>query len=330
MANLDEALGWLNVFDVSHLREAIRERLDHLKSGKRSSQEITEEINKLGEESKQNPDRWEYPEVLLIGALIQYRNRHLNAARGFLRDAHRAYEGNVHRQAVTQWMLGYVEWELMENDSATTHWEAVRERFSSMAEWYHALSLKSNFDTKVTRASLFEEAFGWLNQFEPSHLTRTPRELQAIIEKRLSEIDFMNEDAQNTWVIYQLMYKLIDETRVSTDFMETAEAYVECGAAAYWMGHVGEAMRYLEMGINQYHPGTHQQAVAKWLLGIVQWDLEGYDDLARRNWQEAIETFEGSALNAQHRNRTDEANWYRENLRIMYDALGDKIRSTFG
>jgi tetratricopeptide (TPR) repeat protein len=179
-----------------------------------------------------------------------------------------------------------------------------------------------------------DEAFRWLNYHEASHLKRTARELQTIITKRLDETQANlgqgdEETPQDTWVIYQLIYKMIDETRTSTDYMETAEAYVESGIAAYRMGHLDEAIRYLELSINHYHPGTYQQAVAKWLLGIVQWDLEGYQDQARRNWQNAIEAFEEAALQAQYRNRTAQAKWYSETLFAMQDALEEKIRAFY-
>jgi tetratricopeptide (TPR) repeat protein len=330
MADLNDALEWLNAFDVSHLRDATRDRLERLRSIQRSNQEVNEEIEALVKESRSSGDPWEYPEVLVHAGLIEYRSRHLNTARGLLQDAVRAYDGHYHRLSVTQWMLGFVEWELLENESATLNWDAAREGFTNMGEWYQNRTEKSQFETKVIRAALFDEAFSWLNYHEASHLSRTPRELQTIIAKRLDESQVDDETALDTWVIYQLMFKLVDETRSSTDYMETAEAYVECGTAAYRMGHLGEAMRYLELGINHYHPGTHQQAVAKWLLGIVQWDLEGYEDLARRNWGEAIGIFEQSALQAQHRNRMVQAKWYSEILHVMQDARDERIRAIYG
>jgi tetratricopeptide (TPR) repeat protein len=329
MAELIDGLDWLNAFDESHLRESTRERLERIRSLPRNSEEITEDLKAILTESINFPDLWEFPEVLVHSALIMYRNRQINTARGWLQDAVRAYNGHYHRRAIAQWMLGFVEWEILENDAATQNWEAARETFANMAEWYHKRAEQSRFATRVSRAGMFEEAFGWLNQHESSHLTRTPRELQTIIARRL-DVGLADEEApQDTWVIYQLIYKLIDETRSSTDYMETAEAYVESGVAAYRMGHLDEAMRYLELGINQYHPGTHQQAVAKWLLGIVQWELEGYQDLARRNWQEAIEAFEQAALQAQYRNRMTQAKWYSETLHVMQDALEEKIRSLY-
>jgi tetratricopeptide (TPR) repeat protein len=291
---------------------------------------VEDEIKKMVAESKKCDDPWEFPEVLIHSAIIEYNNRRLITARGYLKDAVRGYHGHYHRRAVALWMLGYIEWELLETDSATQNWEAAREGFVWMGEWYQNRAIQSLNVTKVTRASLFDEAFGWLNIHEPSKLKRTPRELLTIISRRLDERNLDEENAQDTWVIYQLIYKLIDETSTSTDYMETAEAYVECGLAVYRMGHLGEAMRYLELGINQYHPLTHQQAVAKWLLGIVQWDLEGYEDLARKNWQDAIGTFEQNALQSQHRNRTQQSKWYSDTLHVMQTALDEKIRSFYG
>jgi tetratricopeptide (TPR) repeat protein len=329
MADLIDALEWLNAFDESHLRISTRERLERIRDLPRNNEDIADELESLLTESSNFGDPWEYPEVLVHSALIMYRNRHINTARGLLQDAVRAYNDHYHRRAITQWMLGYVEWEILENDSATHNWEAAREGFANMAEWYRKRAEQSQFATKVSRAGMFQEVFSWLNQHESSHLTRTPRELQSIIARRLDEGLADEEAPQDTWVIYQLIYKLIDVTRSSTDYMETAEAYVESGVAAYRMGHLDEAMRYLELGINHYHPGTHQQAVAKWLLGIVQWELEGYQDLARRNWQEAIEAFEQAALQSQYRNRMVQAKWYNETLHVMQDALADKIRTLY-
>jgi tetratricopeptide (TPR) repeat protein len=329
MNDLNEALQWLNMFDKSHLRDTTRARLDDLKSEMRSSQEIADEIGKLVADSRQNEDALEYPEVLVHGGFIEYINRHLMAAHGFLRDALRIYEGHHHRQAVIQWMLGWIEWELLEIDSATQRWMSVHDTFSVMGEWYLGQAQKINYGMRVTRAALFEEAFGWLNIFEPSHLIGPARELQTIMDQKLVEMDFSKEAENATWVIYQLMDKLLDETHRSTDIMETAEAYIECGLAAYHMGHMSEAVRYLEMAIHRYQPDTHQQAVAKWLVGIIQWDLDGHEDLARRNWHEAIKTFEQNGLNALHRNLSSQASWYTDILHVMNDALTAKIRVVY-
>lgn len=329
MNDLNEALQWLNMFDKSHLRDTTRARLDDLKSVARSSQSIADAIEKLVDDSKRNTDPLEYPEVLVNGGIIEYSSGHLNAATGYLRDALRGYEGSHHRQAVTQWLLGQIEWELLESDSATQRWMSVDDFFSEIGEWYIRQAQKIRFDTSVNRACLFEEVFGWLNMFEPSHLSDASRELQMIMDQRLVDMDVSGEDKMNTWAIYQLMDKLVNQTRGSTDFMETAEAYIECGLAEYRMGHFREALRYLNLGIQQYHPATHQQAVAKWLAGIVHWHLEGNDDLARQNWQEAIQIFEQVGLNAHHRNRSSQASWYSDILMVMNAALMKRIRLNY-
>jgi tetratricopeptide (TPR) repeat protein len=344
MADLKNALKWLDAIDKSHLRDTIRDSVDRLKERRLSEAESKTEIEPLLTESRNSGDPWEYPEVLVHSAIIEYNNRRLPVALEYLKNAVLKYNGHYHRLAVAQWMLGFIQWELMENDNANENWKSAREAFLFMEEWYKKRAIESAFATKVTRAALFEEGFSWLNHHESSHLTRTPRELQTIIAKRLDDMmKNKNKDkAQDTWIIYQLMYKLVDETRGSTDYMETAEAYVECGLAAYKMGHVGDAIRHLEQAIHHYHPGTHQQAVARWLLGIVQWEVEGFEDPARlnlqdsfrdharHNWQEAINIFEQAALHAQHRNRIAQAKWYSETLHVMQDALGEKIRSFYG
>jgi hypothetical protein len=148
MADLNDALEWLNAFDISHLRNSTRERIERLNSISSSHQEVKEEIDALMQESRSSGDPWEYPEVLVHAGLIEYRSRHLNTARGLLQDAVRAYDGHYHRRSVTQWMLGFIEWELLENESATLNWDAAREGFSNMGEWYQNRTENRNLKQK--------------------------------------------------------------------------------------------------------------------------------------------------------------------------------------
>ncbi len=326
MSELTDGLQWLNKPDTSHLSAAIRKRLTRVMNSREDQQAVFEEIDRLLNDTRISLDPLEHPEALVYCAVAVFYRRRLNTARGYLQDAVREYDASAYRQAVARWMLGFVEWNMFERDSAVANWQAAHEAVQSLVSWYQELSEHLNEDTRFARANGFTEAIRWLNEFEPSHMSAGSVEVVEMLNQYITAAERTGSVELNTWSVYQLIDKLKAGTEESDDYMETAEAFVECGYAAYRMRHYVQAVRCLRMAAKHYHPFTHQEAVVRWALGIVQWEMEPYWGEAQSNWEHAIDIMEELSLNARYQNLDDRWQWYNETIETMRNALHERMK----
>ncbi len=326
MSELTDGLQWLSKPDISHLSTPIRKRLSRIMNPREDPQVVFDDIEQVLGDTRNSPDPLEYPEALVYCAVAVFYRRRLNTARGYLQDAVREYDSSTHRQAVTRWMLGFVEWSMFERESAVKNWQDAYENIQSLAAWYQELGEHLNEDAKFARANGFAEAIRWLNEFEASHLSAGSSEVVDLINQYLTDAEKKGNIELNTWAVYQLMDKLQADTEESEDYVETAEAFLECGYAAYRMRHYVEAMRCLRMAAKEYHPFTHQQAIVRWALGIVQWEMEPYWGEAQANWEQAIDIMEELAINARYQNLDDRWEWYNDIIETMRNALHERMK----
>ncbi len=326
MSELSDGLQWLDKPDISHLSPAIRKRLSKIMNPREDPQIVFDEIDHLLGDTHASGDPLEHPEALVYCAVAVFYRRRLNTARGYLQDAVREYHTSVHRQAVARWMLGFVEWNMLESEQAIQNWQAAHEAMQSLATWYQELGEQLNESTKFARANGFAEAIRWLNQFEPSHLSTGAREVVELMNQYISDAERRGNVELNTWAVYHLMDKLKMDTEESEDYMETAETFLECGYAAVRMHHYVEAMRFLRQAAREYHPFTHQQAVVRWALGIVQWEMEPYWREAQSNWEQALDIMEEQAINARYQNLDERWQWYNDTIETMRGALHERMK----
>ncbi len=326
MSELTDGFQWLNKPDTSHLSPAIRKRLSRIMNPRENPQVVFEAIDQLLNDTRVSPDPLEHPEALVYCAVAVFYRRRLNTARAYLQDAVREYDSSAHRQAVARWMLGFVEWSMFERESAMQNWQSASEAIRSLAGWYQELGDHLNEDAKFARANGFSEAIRWLNEFESGRLSESSVEVVEMMNQYISDAEKRGDVELNTWMVYQLMDKLKADTEESEDYMETAEAFVECGYVAYRIRHYMESMRCLRMAAKYYHPFTHQEAVVRWALGIVQWEMEPYWGEAQSNWEQAIDIMEELAIKARYQNLDDRWEWYNDTIETMRNALHERMK----
>ncbi len=326
MNQLTDGLEWLNRPDTSHLSAAMRERLSWIMNPREDPQAVFDAIDQVMQDARSSADPLEQPEALVYCAVAVFYRGRLNTARGYLQEVVRLYDGSIHRQAVARWMLGFVEWSMFERELAVKNWQAAHEAIQSLVSWYQELDGSMNADAKFARANSFAEAIRWLNEFEPSHLSAESREVVDMINRSIDAAEQRGEAELNTRAVSQLMEKLQAGTEESEDYLETAEAFLECGYSAYRMRHYVEAIRCLRLSARGYHPFTHQQAVARWALGIVQWEMEPYWSEAQANWEQAIDIMEELAINARYQNLDERWEWYNDTIETMRNALHERMK----
>lgn len=167
----------------------------------------------------------------------------------------------------------------------------------------------------------FCDVFRWLNRFEGSKLTSLDRILLDLVKQKITEGKFSDADR----VIEYL--KSYQKTR--EDAFEKGEIWVECGLAYYDIGDPFKVVKSLKMAKKEFTASSHKRAVACWMLGTIQWDIENDNAEALINWKWAIEDFDLLEKIAEQDRRVKERNWYVERILEMEDNLQEKILEKF-
>lgn len=325
MMKISEALSWLNHFENTHLRRTIQSLVKHIKDP--TTPEVTREqmISSAIKNSRQNRDLMEYPEVLINCAHSKYDQEHYNAARDYAVAAIRTYPSGSHRLGVARWIVGIIYWKLPNNTLAFSSWYHARDIFNTLADraatfkeqrqvdWYHEQLIEMNVDLVCT----VEEIYTWLDYFEPSHLPTSAHQLIKAISDKLERGHFQD--------VYKLIEDLQTIGKSSSDILELSEILVESALAIYKMGNLNEAINLLKKAIDSFTPLSHYQAVSRWMLGVLQWNMPTQHNQAIINWEKCLEIFDILARKADHNNKQDRRKWYLEKRSYMDQALNARI-----
>jgi len=149
----------------------------------------------------------------------------------------------------------------------------------------------------------FDEVYGWLNQFSHSNLSNADLlNFFQLNEPKLSyneREDFLRElrkTAQNTPRPLQAAEIYLGISRYFFEKQDLRSAYAEI-------------LRATEL----FRPGTHQQGVTYWLLGMIEWELQE-NSHAYSHWFLARKTFQDCQF---HRIQIGDVKgnlWYSERL----------------
>jgi tetratricopeptide (TPR) repeat protein len=345
MPDIEQVLTWLNQFDTSHLKTVAPSMLRHFRDTSVSQKTLDESMRVFVSMRANLPDPLEYPEVLLNCALAEFRHDRLERSRDYLIEALSYYKPDEHRSAIPRWMLGCVLWVMVENVDAYANWYRARQIFQNIydqlekevrdegengltPEEKEALENKTTWyrdrlrELKVDMICTAEEAYTDLDAHEPSHIGKIPNQFVELISQRIEKRKYA--------AAYQLMHEMLDLARNSEDFVETGEVYIECALAAYQMGNAFEALQYLRRAVAIFTPRSHHQAVARWMLGIVQWQVPPERQNALRSWEEAIENFQELQLQSDHHNQQERVGWYKQRVEVMKIALNNRVTRHFG
>jgi tetratricopeptide (TPR) repeat protein len=242
---------------------------------------------------------------------------------GALEDALRSYPEGSHVWAVTKWMTGIVQWNLMRNAQAYANWFKAREAFRKLqigavqkqnaghSNFYANLMQK----LRVEMACKAEEADQWLTlpYFDNPNLTVHAREL---IRKITDDIN------QNRYIeAYEFSRLLAGVSRNRLDLRETAEAWEKIGLAAQQMGNLTDAIKYYKRGMSAYSPNSHQAATIKWMIGIAQFSIPAENDSALRTCQEAIDMYVVLQNDADKAHQVERKEFYESTIPVLKEAL---------
>jgi tetratricopeptide (TPR) repeat protein len=320
-----EALGRLNTFDRSYLNPSSKTWIGQIKHAAEVGADLDREINDVLEHSQALSNPWGYAEFLVNLAVVEFEHSRYKGAQEHILIALNIFPQESHRAAVTLWILGWVEWARADPYGAYSHWMQARQIYLDL----HHQSLEQRQAERITfyleclkeinieMVSRVEELYTWLNAHEPSRLSEAARSLvNGLMQAALEG---------NSKKVYQQVILLQKVGQGSEDYLEGIEVFVECGMALYQIKNYSNAANTLRRAAAGFPPGSHRQAVARWMAGLAQWQVQSERDNAIINWQQSIKDFEGLEQQASRSQNSDRAIWYDERIEVMKLALIQKI-----
>ena len=157
MTTFNTAMGWLNQFEVqsSFLSISVRQMVNGLQEALRErnfarAHVLIDGVLQVSRSNTVEDDGMEYAEVHLTCARAYFVMGDMRRAKLQIQQAMSLYNGRQHNQAVAQWLLGCVLWELPTDvNDAIIYWQRSYNNFirlasessrgSEAAEWYQDL-----------------------------------------------------------------------------------------------------------------------------------------------------------------------------------------------
>src|SRR5215207_1438534 len=264
-----KALGWLNVAeDHSHLNNEDRQLIGAIGQLGLFDSRMEPILERLRESAYSLDDPLRKAEILLYCAAIGNSRGWCPPAARDAREALILYEKDDHRRALALWMLGIMQWGMLQNHEAYRNWAEAKRIFkqcqmpsqsaSQAEDWYK----DPIWHMEVDLVERPEEISTWLNQFERSSLRPLTEEVVNCAREKISQHAYQS--------IYVLMQDLQEATRRSERVFERAEIYLEFGLATYQMGNSHFAIELLRKAVQNFYPGIgsyHKQVIARCMLG---------------------------------------------------------------
>jgi tetratricopeptide (TPR) repeat protein len=339
MKSVFEVLPWLNMFDESYLTLVSRPYINQILRKDSNEETVRHFIDNAINLCKVLDDDFHRAEIFVYCGAVECSIGLSEDALLHLQQAERIYSDQYecHRLAVVSWILGIVELETIYKRYGYTYWEQAARLFMNLAEgsrifnfvtrtwhindamqtWYLA-RYKEMMEDLVC---LPEEAFTWLNEFSPSHLSIVARGIKQLALEKLNRSQFTSA--------YQFIGELQKLSKGSSDYLEVPEIMVECGLLEYEMGNLEGAIKLVDQAVSNYNPGSHQQAVVQWMLGALLWQTPAKISQATTSWEQAISGFSDLAVKAGHSGHLTLRDWYQEKTRYMLKALNNEVIAHF-
>ena len=162
--------------------------------------------------------------------------------------------------------------------------------------------------------------FSWLKYFRGSRLVAPVTILRDQIDTAIQNQDFKKAHKQ-----IEYLEACVGELDSGVD---CGDVWVELGMAFYRMGNLRQAEEYWKKAVTDY-PECHECAVARWLLGAVQWQIDTSNILAMNNWKAAIREFGELAAEAEKKRLMEDRFWYDDRISELEDSLREQLLIKF-
>ena len=326
---IDNIFAYLNQFDPSKLRPLIEPVVLNMKNAALSEAQLDACIRDALEKSQYPFIPLENAEIKLNGAMAKYRREKYYEAKVLLEEALSRYDQDMHRKAVTYWLLGYNAMSMEDLPQTYFNWHTARELLEDIhkgkggnitrpdiLKWYQERITEIN---NLMAATCIQEVYAWLDVHEHGHLDSQTQDYYRKILTSISQRKY--HDA------HQLIDSLQHLAELSNDHDQYREVLVFCGVAKYQLGSSEEAIKIFKTAITLLTPGSHRQAVAYWLLGGAQWRVPRLREEAVISLKEAVHLFKELNLEADRKHNPVMMKWYDDKLVFMQDYLMNRVKS---
>jgi tetratricopeptide (TPR) repeat protein len=328
MIDAFKALGWLNVVDsCSHLDTEDRRLIGSIGRLGLFDSRIEAILERLRISAHSHSDSLRKAEVLLYCAAIGHsRGWNPQAARDAI-EAVISYDMDHHRCAVARWILGIMQWEMLQNHDAYQNWagakrmfqqcQTANQRAANAMNWY----TDPIFQMDVELIARPEEISTWINCFERSSLGIPTGQIVNRVRENVRQRAYPS--------IYVLMQDLQQANNCSERLHERAEIYLEFGLATYQLGNSYFAIDLLRNAVLNFYPGIgtyHKQVVARCMLGALEWMHKACHNQAAADWMRCIDEFEKLQQWANRDNFHQKAEWYERRCEILRAALLEWVK----
>jgi hypothetical protein len=232
---------------------------------------------------------------------------------------------DTHRQAVTCWMQYIVQRAIGQYQRAFDRGRRARRLFSELAD--ESLAIKKHADESWYRNRIVEmtgdlvsspeDAFELLFEFHGTLLSASSAQVKArlaeYLERRL--FDKVSESMQ---LLLGTSFKMKDP-------LETGEVLAYCGVIHWVLENRTEATNYFRSAMTQFIPGSHEHALARWMLGLALFAASDKHDEAISHMETSIEHFDCLRQAAIHKNDVHQRDWYAIHHIAMKRVLRTKI-----
>jgi hypothetical protein len=328
MPHVYKVLGWLNANDrCTFLNNEVRWRIRVACRSNEDTSRVERILERLRSVAHSSDDPREKAEILLCCAAVSHRREwYPQAARDAL-EAVVSYENDDHRRAVALWILGMAQWEMLRHHDAHTNWVNAKNNFercqalfprpAERKDWYEDWL----WQMKVELVAHPEEILTWLNCFERSSLRPSSWQVVKPAQEKIR--------CQTYPSIYILMQDLQEATQRSEGAFESAEIQLTFSVGAYQMGFSHFAIELLRKAVINFHPGMgtyHKQAIARCMLGAVEWTNKLSQNQAVADWRRCVDEFEDLRKWADRDNLNEKEAWYLEHHDVLQSALLERVR----
>ena len=327
MTDIFQTLGWLNAIDnTSRLTNEDRQLIGAIGKLGLFDSGIEPVLERLQNTAHSTYDSFRKAEILLYCAAIGYSRGECPPAARDAIEAVIAYDIDHHRRAVALWMLGIIQWKMLQNYGAHRNWVEARRIFKQCRGPSHSSSIANGWyqnpiwQMDVELVSCPEEISTWLNYFERSSLRASTGQIVNAMKEKFRHRAYPS--------IYVLMQDLQEANKWCEKIHERAEIYLEFGLATYQMGNSYSAIEMLRKAVTNFYPGIgtyHKHVVARCMLGALEWMHKTSLKQAAADWMCCVDQFEELRGVAESDNSQEKAEWYLEHRDILRSALLERV-----
>jgi tetratricopeptide (TPR) repeat protein len=328
MIPMTSLLEWLNYNERTHLSASLKLSIYQLNDELIPPSHRNEILSTIRKNGFLLAPSHEKAELQVILGVNSYNEHNFHQAKIDFQNALLCYSSDLHRLAITKWMLGTVLWKTDENLEAYHLWKDTIHIFDQLAanalkaynvnimNWY----VDKLYWMRLAIVRTSEESlYSWLNHFKPTNLSL---DIRKYTEKLIANINIGDIP-----LAYEIGRNLASLSTNRIDALETAEVWGIIGFATQHKRYTRQAIDFYKRGISAYPSWSHKQAVIRWMLGIALFDLPDEIHYAVKNWTDAIETFENLRIQAERKDDLNAKIWYETNIKVMKKALEELIRN---